>query len=417
MAFTFLHAADLHLDSPLRGLDRYEGAPVEELRGATREALLQLIELALSEGVAFVVISGDVFDGDWRDYGTGLFFANQMARLHQVGIPVYLIKGNHDAASRITRQLRLPSSVRTFSALKPESLIIEDHKVALHGQSFSNRAESRNLALTYPEPLSGYFNIGLLHTSLDGREGHAPYAPCSMQDLRNKGYDYWALGHVHQREVVCKEPWVVFPGNLQGRHIRENGPRGATLVTVVDGMVTEVEARALDVLRWERLVLSLSDVADERDFHRHVEAGLRDLLAQSDGRQLAVRIRLQGATSFHWQLCKDRERWTQDCRQLAYELESERVWVEKVEFRTSQPGTASDTWEGPVSEIVEVLEEMKSQPELLDNLLAPLEKLQRRTQRAFRDEEEQPWWEDSQEILQQAGDLLLAQMREGIDET
>src|SRR3972149_747737 len=111
----FIHVADIHLDSPLRGLERYEGAPVAELRGATREALESLVRVSLEERVDFVLIAGDVYDGDWRDYNTGLFFARQMTRLREAGIPVLLIRGNHDAASQITRELRLPENVNRFS--------------------------------------------------------------------------------------------------------------------------------------------------------------------------------------------------------------------------------------------------------------------------------------------------------------
>ncbi len=122
----FLHAADIHLDSPLRGLERYEGAPVEEIRGATRRAFENLVDLAVSEKVAFLLLAGDLYDGDWKDYNTGLFFAAQMRRLDEAGIPVFLIAGNHDAASQITRSLRPPSNVTVLSTKKPETRLIEE---------------------------------------------------------------------------------------------------------------------------------------------------------------------------------------------------------------------------------------------------------------------------------------------------
>jgi DNA repair protein SbcD/Mre11 len=200
--FRFVHTADLHLDSPLRGLSSRQGTPVEELRGASRKALDRLIDLAISERVDFVVIAGDIYDQDWKDYNTGLFFRSRMAKLQAAGIPVYMISGNHDAASIISRKLTLPCNVQSFSSRSAETFVLDSLPVAIHGMSFPNRAVEENLIPRYPAPVAGKFNIGLLHTSLAGAPGHDTYAPCSVEDLVAKGYDYWALGHVHQPAVV-----------------------------------------------------------------------------------------------------------------------------------------------------------------------------------------------------------------------
>lgn len=229
--FKFLHTADLHLDSPLVGLARYPGAPAEQLRAATRQALVALVDLAVREEISFVLIAGDLYDGDWKDYNTGLFFAHQMSRLNKSGIRVYIVAGNHDAASQMTRTLRLPENVTIFPIRRPCTEVLNDLRVALHGQGFPTSAVTADLAAGYPPALPHLFNIGVLHTSVTGRPGHETYAPCTLEGLLSKGYQYWALGHVHQREVLHQDPWVVFPGNLQGRHIRETGPKGCALVT------------------------------------------------------------------------------------------------------------------------------------------------------------------------------------------
>lgn len=234
-SFRFFHSADIHLDSPLRGLAGQEGNAVARVRTATREALHTLVGLAIEEKVDFLIIAGDLYDGDWRDYKTGLFFAAQMGRLNKEGIPVYLLHGNHDAESQITRRLELPDNVHVFGTRKPETYVLDELQVALHGQSFRQRDITDNLVPDYPAPVSGTFNIGVLHTGLGGMGGHENYAPCAIEDLTNKGYDYWALGHVHQAGVLSEKPHVVFPGNLQGRHARETGAKGASLVTVEDG--------------------------------------------------------------------------------------------------------------------------------------------------------------------------------------
>lgn len=248
--FKFIHAADIHLDSPLHRLDIYEGAPVMEFRQATRRAFENLIQLAIAEKVAFVLIVGDLYDGDWKDYNTGLYLVGQMNRLKEAGILMFVVAGNHDAASRITKTLRFPDNVRVFASDSPERFLLEEPLVAVHGQSFATPVIKKDLSFDYPEPVSGYFNIGLLHTCATGREGHEPYAPCSPEALRNKGYDYWALGHVHQHEILAQDPPVVFAGNIQGRHIRETGAKGCVVVAVDEAGRTELSFTALDVVRW-----------------------------------------------------------------------------------------------------------------------------------------------------------------------
>ena len=238
----------------------HEDAPLEELRGATRRATVSLVDLALAELVDFVIISGDVFDGDWQDIGTGLFFNRQMARLGAADIPVYLIRGNHDAESVITRALTYPSNVHEFSTSKVESKTIENLNVALHGRGFPERKLTENIVPAYPEAVPGKYNIGLLHTSLAGSTDHDTYAPCSLDELKLSGYDYWALGHIHMPEVKHENPWIVYSGNTQGRHIRETGERGCFLVSVTDTGETAAEFCALDSVRWFRLEIDVSGI-------------------------------------------------------------------------------------------------------------------------------------------------------------
>lgn len=228
----FIHAADIHLDSPLNGLSAYPDAPAEQLRSATRDAFAALVERAIEEAVDFMVIAGDLYDGSWRDYNTGIFFCKEMGRLKRAGIPVYVLFGNHDAESEMTKKLELPDNVHTFGASKPQTFKIDGLAVALHGQSFKQRDIVANLVTGYPSPVAGYFNIGVLHTALEGYATHATYAPCTIDELHAKGYQYWALGHVHEFEQWSGAATIVFPGNLQGRNVRERGRRGAVLASV-----------------------------------------------------------------------------------------------------------------------------------------------------------------------------------------
>ncbi len=332
--FRFLHAADLHIDSPLRGLDRYEGAPVEKIRGATRRALENLVQLAIEEQVDFVILAGDLYDGDWRDYNTGLFLHRQLQRLAEPGIEVYLTYGNHDAQSELTKSLRLPGHCHNFGAKRPKTHHPDGLAVAIHGRDYPRREVLEDLSAGYPAPELGRFNIGVLHTALTGREGHSNYAPCTVDGLVSRGYQYWALGHVHTAETVREDPWIVFPGNTQGRHARETGPKGCVLVQVQDGQVAQVESRTLDVVRWGVLDLDLAGVADEDALYDLVDGKLEEAAEATEGRMLALRLVLSGASEVHGLLAREGERIRPELRARANAVAGEGVWLEKIAFRT-----------------------------------------------------------------------------------
>lgn len=326
----FVHAADLHIDSPMRGLDRYEGAPALRLRGATRRALENLVSLCIEEGASFLLLAGDVFDGSWKDFSTGLFFVEQMTRLRQSNIPVVIVRGNHDAASAISKNLPLPSNVHELSSKKAETFELVDAGVCVHGQSFPQRATTDDLAARYPDAVSGAFNIGMLHTCLDGREGHESYAPTSLDTMRGKGYDYWALGHVHAREVLSQQPWIVFPGNLQGRHARETGEKGASLVTVEDGVVTGVEARALDVVRWEQVVVDATEATDALEVVDRARDALERCAEGCMDRLLAARVAICGTSRANSSIRRDVSHFVAQLRAAALDGLGDAVWIEKV---------------------------------------------------------------------------------------
>jgi len=366
--FKFLHAADIHLDSPLRGLDKYDGCPAAEVRGATRKALEQLVRLAVAERVAFVLIAGDVYDGDWPDHGTGLFFARKMVELKDSKIPVYLISGNHDAKSKITRELRLPDGVHLLDSGKPQTLHLRGIDVAIHGQSFATEKVSDDLAASYPGAVAGCFNVGLLHTSADGREGSGRYAPCSVDTLRGKGYDYWALGHVHTREEVdARDAPIVFPGNVQGRHIREPGAKGCVVVSV-EGRTTTREFHPLDVLRWATCRLDASAMTSADDLATAFADQIPILVDAADGRSLAVRVEIVGQSRAHSGINASQAQVSLDLHSAANDRGSGKVWVEKIRFLTQAPSSTSDealSFDGPLGEIDRLLGELRDDPGLL----------------------------------------------------
>jgi len=331
--FRFIHAADLHLDSPLKNLELHDRDLAAELRGATRQAFDNLIRLAIDSRVAFVLLAGDLFDGAWKDFNTGLFFLDRMRRLKAHSIRVFLVAGNHDAASRISTALRLPDNVHRFSSRRPESISLPEHGVVLHGRSYHQRDVRENLARSYPDPDPEAFNIGLLHTALTGRSGHEPYAPCSREELIDLGYEYWALGHVHQYEAVSRDPWIVFPGTIQGRHIRETGPGGAVLVQVEDGQVVSLEHRILDVVRWCRCRVDASTLQRPEQLLDRARTLLEAELGRAQGRSLAVRLDLDGPCPCFAELIAEQERWQEELAALA--LDCGDIWLEQVNFDLS----------------------------------------------------------------------------------
>ncbi len=374
----FIHAADIHLDSPLRGLERYDGAPIEQIRGATRMAVKNLVRTAIAEKVDFVLIAGDLYDGDWQDFNTGLFLARQMTELRNAEVKVFVISGNHDAASQITRSVRMPKNVHVFSTDAPETIVIEDLDVAIHGQGFARRAVTDNLAQGYPPARPGMFNIGLLHTSVTGRDGHEPYAPCSLDDLRVKGYDYWALGHVHTRETPCEgDPWIVFPGNVQGRHIREVGAKGCTLVTVDGGAVAEVRHRELDVLRWAELTVNVAGCESGVDVLDPIGHAVAEAIDDADGRTLAIRLRLTGECPAHRDLAGDPERWLGEIRAAVTDRSGGTAWLEKLraETRTELDVDAMAAGDGAIAGLLRSFDRIDGDDEAILALateLAPL---------------------------------------------
>ncbi|NYT61099.1 DNA repair exonuclease [Alcaligenaceae bacterium] len=367
----FIHAADIHLDSPLVGLSAYADAPVEMLRTATRDAFTNLVNLAIEEQVDFMVIAGDLYDGNWKDHNTGLYFSQAMGRLKKADIPVYLLYGNHDAENEMTKRLLLPDNVFVFDSRKPSTFLLDRLGVALHGRSFKDAATVENLAASYPEPVKGLVNIGVLHTALEGNAAHANYAPCSLAELHAKGYQYWALGHVHDYAIWRGESVVVFPGNLQGRHIRETGPRGAVLVSSDVAGSLDVERVYVDVLRWHRLEVDVSSCQSFEQAARSIGNALEGLLADTHtAMPLAVRVLVTGQTPAHGDLFGMEAQLRLEVLASIAVLGNDKLWLEKVrlETRPLDDGEALRQRADALADLQDLLESAETDQEFLDSL-------------------------------------------------
>jgi len=363
----FLHAADIHLDSPLTGLSSLGAVPEGVTRHCTRRAFANLVDLAIAQDVAFVIIAGDLYDGDWRDYQTGLFFAGEMRRL---GRPCFLIRGNHDARSVITKSLVLPPGVFEFSSRRAETQVLDELGVALHGRSFPDRAVPEDLSAGYPEPVRGRLNIGILHTSAEDPGEHETYAPCRVSGLIAKGYDYWALGHIHQRQELHPpgHPWIVFPGNIQGRHVRETGAKGCTLVEVRDGAIVGLEHRDTDVLRWASLRVPVDGAESMAEIATRLRFELSVAQDQAGGLPLIARVTLAGATDRHAELVADPRAIDAECRNAAAAV-SGSLYIERVRLETRLPPRPLDR-DDAIADLEEAFCLALDDPEVQRRLLA-----------------------------------------------
>lgn len=408
----FIHAADIHLDSPLTGLCAYPDAPAQMLRSATRDAFTNLINEAIELQVDFLVIAGDLYDGGWKDHNTGIYFCREMGRLKKAGIDAYVKLGNHDAESEMTKKLILPDNVHTFESRKAQTFVIDDLKVALHGRSFKDAATTENLAQSYPDPVPGMFNIGVLHTALGVQSTHANYAPCTIDELYAKGYQYWALGHVHEYQIWQGASTIVFSGNLQGRHIRETGPRGAVLVTADEAGVQKVERLFVDVLRWHSVNVDATGCGSMVDVVHAINKELETVVDSSPPNMpSAVRITITGKTPVHGELFGMEAQLRAEVLALAAAIGSERLWIEKVKTST----TASDETDAirsrgdALADLQELLEEAQTDPEFLaslkDDLMALVSKAPLELQNAV------PYFRDIR-----SGDLagLVSEIRPGL---
>lgn len=333
-SFRFVHAADLHLDSPLLGLRGKSQTWAAQVERASRQAFEALVALAQTQNCRFVVLAGDVFDGALRNYQTGLFFMAGMRTLGEAGIDVFVILGNHDAENQFAKQLPLAKNVKVFSADMPQSFRLDDVGVSVHGQSFAQRDVTDNLARAYPAPSPGDFNIGVLHTACQGSEQHALYAPCSVEQLVHHGYDYWALGHIHARAILHEYPHVVYPGNLQGRSPKETGGKGATVVAVAHGRVEACTHHDLDAVRWQQARIDVQGIDSLDEVLERVRHGVQQAVALAKDRPVALRIYLEGPSQLHTMLQLQSVQLSQKIETLL-EAISGNLWLERLRVATT----------------------------------------------------------------------------------
>lgn len=350
-----LHTADIHLDSPLKSLALRDESLRTKVQSATRTALTRLVDSAIDLEVAALLISGDLYDGAERSAKSAAFLSGQMERLRSAGIPVFYIKGNHDAENPITGEVALPENVHVFGA-RGGKVQIAQSGVWIHGVSFSGKHAPDSLLPKFGAPVPDAINIAMLHTSLSGAAGHDPYAPCTLNELRDLGFDYWALGHVHKRQVHSQNPWVVMPGIPQGRDIGEAGPQSASLIEVGEGGLT-VSPLPTSVVEFSALSVRVDGCASDDAVRDQIRRHLTDFARELTSDSAILRVTLCGATARHWQILRDADAWTQTIQDMA--LETGRLWVEKVSFDIAPASDAPDN--SATGELQAIMEDIRQE--------------------------------------------------------
>ncbi|MGH8981093.1 MAG: metallophosphoesterase family protein, partial [Acidimicrobiales bacterium] len=325
------------------------------------------------ERVAAVVIAGDLYDGDRDDYQTAVFLQRQLHRLRDAGIRVVIVYGNHDAESEITRRLSLPDNTTVLPTDAPDVVIFEDLGVAFHGRSYPSRAVIEDITADYPAPRADLLNVGVLHTSLNGRPGHASYAPCTVDGLVRRGYQYWALGHVHLREVVDKDgTTIVFPGNICGRHVGETGSKGVTIVEYDGDRIDSAVHRDVAPVRWHRLDVDAADALSADDVTERVVERLAAVRETEPAPLHAVRLDVVTGSRAYGQWARDPEQWETQLRADAAGSDVD-IWIERLDLRASERdrATVSDEALGAIAESIARLRDEAGR-ETVDELMAGL---------------------------------------------
>jgi DNA repair exonuclease SbcCD nuclease subunit len=404
MAFRFLHTADIHLDSPLKTLALRDAELSVHIRNATRQAFTGIVDTCLEQRLDALIIAGDLYDRDIQDMSTALFFGRQMRRLDEAGVRVFLIRGNHDAESMLTRELSLPDNVHVFGA-EGGTERLPDAGVAIHGISFAAAHVPENLLNRYPPPVQGMVNIGLLHTSLTGAEGHDVYAPCSLADLRGHGFDYWALGHVHKRTVHAEKPWVVMPGIPQGRDIGEDGPKSVTVVTIGDDGAIATEETTMAVAQFERVAADLTGAETMADAATAMERALAEARGTVAAPLLVARLTLTGETPLAARLRRDDDLTLGEAQQAAESVRG--TLIDRVKFAF---GGARQAESGPLAELEALITPENLPPEVVDQTLAAVDAVRRalpaEARKSFPDSDDARHALANELITEGAGDVI-----------
>ncbi|GAX62045.1 DNA repair exonuclease [Candidatus Scalindua japonica] len=307
MKIKLIHCADLHLDSPFQGLTTKEPSLADRFKHSTNEAFVKIIDLCLAEKVDFLTIGGDTFDGADRSLSAQILLRDQFERLYKADIPVIIVAGNHDPMPDWLTEIKYPNNVHLLGGDKVESIPIEKNgKVItrIYGTSYKVSEVTENLSLKLQAKEKDTVSIGLLHANVGSRKGHAPYAPCSLNDLKENNMDIWLLGHIHTTEVLCKDPLILYPGNIQGRHINEDGPRGCYIIKIDSNRKISYEFKPVHNILWKQEEMNIKDIMTTVELTELLLDKCEEELSKlnNDEKGIVVRWRLTGPSPLYHEL-------------------------------------------------------------------------------------------------------------------
>ena len=377
-SFSFIHTADLHLDSPFTGLRQVDGAVASLIKDATFRALDNVVDLALAKKVDFLVVAGDVYDAADRSLRAQLKFADGLKKLTNSGIRCFVCHGNHDPLDGWSASLRWPEGVHIFgSELESIPLTIGgEDTVVVHGISYPTSQIEEDFGKEFHRQGSYPFQIGLLHCSLGSDPAHETYAPRTMAELVSADLDYWALGHVHTYRVLKdSRPFIAYPGNTQGLHVREPGPRGCLVVQVDSQGAVDARFEPTDAVRWFSKGLRIDDLETEVDLIESLERTCDEIRHEAQGRPAIARITIAGRGPLHPLLMKMQvvEDLTERLRETGVESEAP-LWIEQIKVQTSTPIDLESRRKSAdfVGEVLRLIEDSRLNPAGLKEMLSEL---------------------------------------------
>lgn len=418
MSFRFIHTADLHLDTPLRAMAMRDAELAQDIGIASRTAFSGIVDLCIETQVAFLLIAGDLWDREYISTKTPRFLKRELLRLQRAGIGCYIIRGNHDALARQTGELEAPENTLVFGGrAQTVELEVNGHPVAIHGLSFRDAHVTESLLPRYPAPKPEAFNIGMMHTSLDGSPRHDNYAPCSTADLDGHGYDYWALGHIHRRGEYRGRATIVMPGTPQARDIGEAGDATVTLVTVGDDHSVTLEQRVTAPIRFERVGVDCAGLAEWPDMLAVLERSIRDAAnAPREEEMLVIRPVLTGNTQLAWLLARDLDRLTEEARVYAADAADAGVLIDKLDLRVTADDGQMAMAQLPEDLLRIVLQDLPQDPALIAALTDTAQDLSRDLPAELRDmlgQDEAELARICRELLEQGSPAILSTIATG----
>ncbi|MDC51713.1 exonuclease SbcCD subunit D [Listeria monocytogenes] len=335
----FLHMADLHLDSPFIGLSTLPQPLFSAIQESTFQSLERITTVAIKEAVDFVLIAGDIYDSEDQSVRAQARFSKEMKRLEVANIPVFMIHGNHDFIEKHKKKLTLPSNVHVFS----EQVEVMSHKTAtgvsvnIYGFSYNERHIRSSRVDKYKIQGNADFHIALLHGSeVSSSEEHDLYAPFRVQEISKKGFDYWALGHIHKRQLLAESPSIYYPGNIQGRNRKESGEKGASIITLSEASTT-IDFIGTSPIIWEEAVITLPENSEINAFYRETTKLLESYQGRSHSYFLHIIVKMENKQKI------DTNDWLQMLQEEVEITDNTFVWIHKLTTEITNQSN-SQTW-------------------------------------------------------------------------